>query len=229
MSEIINSQWWLTLKYQKFEDEGANEVSMVTDIRTTYRWATVYKRPDDPYASHFVVNCDRDGKIAPYFFVHHDGSTKVTHSQEHLGLEYTVLAKKAKVRKCDAGGFGRWVTIFKRYLVTRATETLIDRLPYRWRTFIGQRRRRPGLDMIDMEPIEHSSRTARVNETVSEMDLGYSLRLVEITDPSGTPRYSLQSYGSEDGSFSLFDYIRILQGYAFQNSYSDCSYPHLLI
>ena len=113
---VLHSEWWSNLKYQKFEDEGAEELSMVTDICSTYRWILDYRPPSNHMASNYVVNCQENGLPAPNFEWHHDGSSNnVLYSNEHR--EYTVLASKIKVRRCNIGGFGRWTSALKAFIL----------------------------------------------------------------------------------------------------------------
>lgn len=99
---------------------------------------------------------------------------------------------------------------------------LTSRMPFKWRTFRAQRRKRP----LGIELTEYQQTT--VDETVSEMCLGGNLSLIEITGPDNVSRYSLEHQGTGDGSW-LSDYKRTLQAYAVQNSCQDCSYLSRLI
>lgn len=100
---------------------------------------------------------------------------------------------------------------------------LTYRLPFKWRTFRAQRRKRP----LETELTEYQQTT--VDETVSEMCLGGNfLYLIEITGPNNVSRYSLEYQGPDDGTW-FSDYTRTLQAYAVQNNYADCSYLSRLI
>ena len=215
---VLHSEWWSNLKYQKFEDEGAEELSMVTDICSTYHWVLDYRSPSNQMASNYVVNCQENGFPAPNFECHHDGSSNnVLYSPEHR--EYTVLASKSPEVQCrglrQMDQCSQSVHLSGRFLLTY-------RMPFKWRTFRARRRKRPQ----ETELTEYQQTT--VDETVSEMYLGGNLSLIEITGPDNVPRYSLEHQGPGNGSW-LSDYKRALQAYAVQNSCQDCSYLSRLI
>jgi len=120
---VLDSEWWKALKYQKFEDEGAEELSMVTDIFTAYRWVSDYRPPKlpnnelQPAECSYIVNCQENGFPAPDFECHcHEGSNNIIYSNEHEHREYTVLASKVMAKDYKLGAFGRWASALKAYL-----------------------------------------------------------------------------------------------------------------
>ena len=106
--------WWQQIK----SDYRHQEVSLVTEVRSTHRWALDYRPNHISVDAHYVVNARDTGMpgIAPDFAWHHSSASGNTlESPDNNPYYYTILAKHCRVsRKYPIDFPNDWLISLKR-------------------------------------------------------------------------------------------------------------------
>jgi hypothetical protein len=113
---LDDSQWWQELKHIEFESV-VDELSIVTNIWTTNRWALDYRPAGLPQDATYAINTEWDGyttQIRENFQFRQSSSSG--NARESLNsVPYTLLASQRRVKKRKIGLGGAWFNRLKVY------------------------------------------------------------------------------------------------------------------
>lgn len=109
-----SSRWWQQLKH----DFRHGEISLVTEVHTTHRWALDYRTSNLFSNACYVVNAHDIGMagIASDFVLHHSsGSGATIQSPPNNTYAYTILAKHCRTSRHQLIEFPHyWLVTIKR-------------------------------------------------------------------------------------------------------------------